>query len=133
VELVRGRAEARTAGGDIILASVAGPVQAETAGGLVRVGIVSPEIKGGVAIRNDGGDVSLTLPADLRANVELIVAGTTLLNNERMVRSDFPELAVTRRQDGVYASGTLNGGGPRVVVRTTSGVIRLRKGAPAGN
>jgi DUF4097 and DUF4098 domain-containing protein YvlB len=131
VERVRGGAEARTAGGDIVLTSVAGPVQAETAGGLVRVGIVSPEIKGGVAIRNEGGDVSLTLPANLRANVELIVAGEALPNGERMVRSDFPELAVTRRQDGVYATGTLNGGGPRIVVRTTSGVIRLRKGAPA--
>lgn len=131
-EQVRGGVDARTAGGDIVLASVAGPVQAETAGGLVRVGIVSSDIKGGIAIRNQGGDVSLTLPSDLRANIELIVAGA-LLADERMVRSDFPELAVTRRQDGVYASGMLNGGGPKVVVRTTSGVIRLRKGAPAAN
>jgi len=29
------------------------------------------------------------------------------------------------------ATGTLNGGGPRVVVSTRSGSIRLRKGPPA--
>jgi DUF4097 and DUF4098 domain-containing protein YvlB len=131
-EKVAGAVDARTGGGDIVLSAVGGSLQAETAGGSVRVGIVSPTVKGGAAIRNAGGDVSLTLPSDFRGDVELIVVGSTDVH-ERPVRSDFPELAVTRRQDGVYASGSLNGGGPKVVVRTTSGVIRLRKGSPAGS
>jgi hypothetical protein len=96
----------------------------------VRIGLVSQIARGAVAIHNSGGDVSLTLPSDIRANVELIVAGSPL-GDERLVRSEFPELAVTRRQDGVYAVGALNGGGPKVLVRTSSGVIRLKKGAPA--
>ena len=127
---VDGAVTARTAGGDIVLAAVGGSVQAVTAGGLIRIGVAVPLIRGGVAIRNDGGDVSLTLPADFRANLELVVTGRP--GDERLVRSDFPELAVTRRIDGVSASGTLNGGGPKVVVRTSSGAIRLRKGPPAG-
>lgn len=129
---IDGAVDARTAGGDIVLAAVNGEsIQAVTAGGLIRIGVVAPLIRGGVAIRNGGGDVSLTLPADFRANLELVVTGS-YPGDERPVRSDFPELAVTRRPDGVYASGVLNGGGPRVVVHTTSGVIRLRKGRPAG-
>lgn len=130
-EKVVGAVDARTGGGDIVLLAVGGRLQAQTAGGSVRLAIVSPTVKGGVAIRNAGGDVSLTLPSDFRGDVELIVVGSPEVH-ERLVRSDFPELSVTRRHDGVYASGTLNGGGPKVVVRTTSGVIRLRKGPPAG-
>ena len=130
VEDVGGSAQAETAGGDIVLAAVTGSVQAQTGGGDVRVGIVSRAIKGGVAIRNSGGDVTLTLPADFRGDLELIVIGSPGFNEE-LIRSDFPEVTLTRRPDSQRASGALNGGGPKVSVRTTSGAIRLRKGPVA--
>jgi len=130
VEDVGGAASAETAGGDIVLAAVAGSVQAETGGGDVRVGIVSRAIKGGIAIRNSGGDVTLTLPSDFKGDVELIVIGSPGFN-EDLIRSDFAEVSLTRRPDSQKAVGALNGGGPKVVVRTTSGAIRLRKGPAA--
>jgi DUF4097 and DUF4098 domain-containing protein YvlB len=130
VEDVGGAALAETAGGDIVLAAVSGSVQAETGGGDVRVGIVSRAIKGGIAIRNSGGDVTLTLPSDFKGDVELIVIGSPGFN-EDLIRSDFAEVSLTRRPDSQKAVGALNGGGPKVVVRTTSGAIRLRKGPTA--
>jgi Putative adhesin len=131
VERVGGSAGARTGGGDIILPSVRGGIEAQTGGGDVRVGIFSREVKGGVTIRNSGGDVTLTLPADFRGEVDLEVHDSD--PDETLIRSEFPEIAVTRQHGSQRAAGALNGGGPKVLVRTQSGSIRLRKGPPAGN
>lgn len=132
VERVGGSAGARTGGGDIVLPSVRGGLEAQTGGGDVRVGILSREVKGGVSIRDSGGDVTLTLPADFRGEVELEVRDSDP-SEETLIRSDFSEIAVTRQHGSQRAAGTLNGGGPKVLVRTQSGSIRLLKGPAAGN
>jgi Toastrack DUF4097 len=131
VERVGASAGARTGGGDIILPSVKGGLEAQTGGGDVRVAIVTREVKGGVSIRDSGGDVTLTLPSDFRGEVSLEVRDGDA--QETLIRSDFPEVALTRQHDSQRASGVLNGGGPKVVVQTHSGSIRLRKGPPAGS
>jgi len=131
VERVGASASARTGGGDIVLPSVNGGVEAQTQGGDVRVGIVARDVKGGVSIRDAGGDVTLTLPSDFRGDVSLEVRDGD--PQESLIRSDFSEIAVTRQRDTQRASGVLNGGGPKVVVQTRSGTIRLRKGPPAGS
>lgn len=131
VDRVGASAGARTGGGDIVLPSVRGGLEAQTGGGDVRVAIVTREVKGGVSIRDSGGDVTLTLPSDFRGEVSLEVRDADA--QETLIRSDFPEIAVTRQHDTQRASGVLNGGGPKVVVQTHSGSIRLRKGPPAGN
>jgi hypothetical protein len=130
-EAVGGSATARTGGGDITLPSVKGAVEATTSGGDVTVAVVSREIKSGVSIRDSGGDVTLTLPADLRGEVDLQVHGID--GDDTLIHSDFPEVSVTRQRNWQRASGVLNGGGPRIVVLTHSGSIRLRKGPPSGN
>jgi DUF4097 and DUF4098 domain-containing protein YvlB len=131
VERVGGSAGARTGGGDIVLPSVRGGLEAQTGGGDVRVGILSREVKGGVSIRDSGGDVTLTLPSDFRGEVELEVRDAD--PSETLIRTDFGEVAVTRQHGTQRAVGTLNGGGPKVVVRTQSGTIRLLKGPAAAN
>lgn len=129
VGAIAGFADAKTGAGDIVLTSVKGRLLAETGGGDVRVAVGSREVKGGVTIRNSGGDVSLTLPADFRGQVELEVRDAG--SDEIMIRSDFPEVAVTRHRAMQSAAGMLNGGGTRVTVSTRSGSIRLLKGPPA--
>ncbi|HLN59266.1 MAG TPA: DUF4097 family beta strand repeat-containing protein [Thermoanaerobaculia bacterium] len=131
VERVGGSAGARTGGGDIILPSVRGGIEAHTGGGDVRVALVAREVKGGVSIRDSGGDVTLTLPSDFRGEVSLEVREGD--QQESLIRSEFSEIAVSRQRDSQRASGILNGGGPRVLVQTQSGTIRLRKGPPAGS
>ncbi|MCA1582462.1 MAG: DUF4097 family beta strand repeat-containing protein, partial [Acidobacteria bacterium] len=58
IDRVAGSADVKTGGGDVVLPSVAGGVHVETGGGEVRVGLVSREARGGVTIRNAGGDVT---------------------------------------------------------------------------
>jgi DUF4097 and DUF4098 domain-containing protein YvlB len=128
---VAGSAEAKTAGGDIVLQAVEGSVRAETGGGEVRVTILTREPRGGISIRNAGGDVTLIVPANFKGDLDLTALDADL--DETAIRSDFPEIAVTRRSGSQQGSGSLNGGGPKVTVRTSSGSIRIRKGPSAGS
>jgi DUF4097 and DUF4098 domain-containing protein YvlB len=132
IDRLTGSVEARTAGGDIVLPAVRGGVQADTGGGDVQITLVSREAGAGIWIRNSGGDVTLTLPADFRGEVDLSVSGCAGFD-ETLIHSDFPEVSLTRRSGSQHASGRLNGGGSKVVVRTTSGEIHLRKGPPASS
>lgn len=125
IERVGASLDARTAGGDIRVPQVGGAVRASSAGGEIRIGVTARDARGGISIRNDGGDVSLVVPADLKAEVELIVTGAD--DDEIAIRSDFPELVISRKAGVQRATATLNGGGEKVVVRTTSGTIRFRK------
>ena len=127
IERVGGSLDAKTAGGDVIAPSVGGGVRASTAGGDVRIGVASRDIRGGVTVHDGGGDVILTLPADCRAEVDLEVTGTDDEDDESSIRADFPGLSVTRRPGTQHMTGTINGGGEKIVVRTSSGTIRLRK------
>ncbi|HXM75856.1 MAG TPA: DUF4097 family beta strand repeat-containing protein, partial [Thermoanaerobaculia bacterium] len=131
IDRIGGSADARTAGGDIVLPAVAGGVRIETAGGEVRVGLISREARGGVTIRNSGGDVTLTLPSNFRGEIDLNASDTDL--EETAIRTDFPEISVTRRSGSQQGTGTLNGGGPRVTIKTSSGSIRIRKGPAAAS
>jgi hypothetical protein len=127
LESAGGPARVRTAGGDIVLRSMkTGGVDAETGGGDVRVTLMR-DARGGISIRNAGGDVTLTVPPDFRADIELEVQDAD--SEENLIRSDFPEIAVSRQRVSQRGAGTLNGGGPKVLIRTHSGTIRLRKTA----
>ena len=129
VERVEGGARVRTAGGDIVLPWVGATLNVETSGGEVKAAVFARDPRGGISIANAGGDVTLTLPADFRGDFDLSVSGVPD-EDERMIHSDFPEVAVTRRSGSQRATGQTNGGGVRVAIHTNSGEIRLRK-APA--
>lgn len=127
IQRVGGNLEAKTSGGDIIVPAVGGSVRAVTAGGDVRIGVLSRDVRGGVTIHNSGGDVWLSLPPDCRAELELVVNGA---DDESAIRSEFPELAISKRPGSQRATAVLNGGGEKVVVRTSSGTIRVKKTVP---
>jgi DUF4097 and DUF4098 domain-containing protein YvlB len=129
IERVGGTAEIRTGGGDIVLAAVLGGLKAVTSGGEIRAALATRDSKGGVSIESAGGDVTLTLPSDFRGDIDLEVRGAD--SEGRAIHSDFPEISVAHRAGTERATGVLNGGGSRVVVRTSSGTIRLRRGAAA--
>jgi len=126
---VEGWLRARTAGGDIVVPIAGGAVDAETAGGDVRIALVSRQLRNGVSIVSGGGDVTLTLPGDFRGDADLTV--TEADPSEPAIRSDFPEISISRRDGTARATGALNGGGEKIRVQTSSGTIRLRRGPPA--
>jgi len=129
LDSIAGNLDAKTAGGDVVAPRVGGSVRVATAGGDIRIGMTSRDLKGGVTIHNSGGDVSLWLPSDCKADVEMIVNGAD--DEESAIRSDFGSLTVSKRPGYQRATLSLNGGGERVVIRTSSGTIRLKKGTPS--
>ncbi len=143
---IGGPAEIETGGGSIRLASAKGPVKAETGGGSIELlGVPSARAEtgaGGIEAkfiaaggeRNDSvletsaGDITVYVAA----NVNLSIRASIEVANGHRIESDFSEIRVTT-EGGDYgpktvtAEGDLNGGGPVLKVRTTTGDITFRR------
>jgi DUF4097 and DUF4098 domain-containing protein YvlB len=123
-----GAVTARTGGGDVVLKKVHGPVTARTSGGSITCEITSAGGAGG-ELTTSGGDVTVTLPANVRADVEIHVTGGEI--DTDAIASQFPEISVARRSGHLLGEGRLNGGGAKLVIRSTSGVVTVKKGPAA--
>jgi DUF4097 and DUF4098 domain-containing protein YvlB len=128
VRAAGGSVTARTGGGDITLRKVHGPVVARTSGGTINCEISSAAAPGGELVTS-GGDVTITLPSNYRADIDVRVSGGEM--EADAVSSQFPDVVVTRRPGSVSAEGKLNGGGPKLIIRSTSGSVSVRKGPAA--
>jgi len=122
---------AKTGGGDLRLHQVHGSVRASAGGGDVHCEIVGRDTPEGVTISSGSGDVTLVLPANFHASVDVQVNGVD--DESDAIVSEFPEIAISRRPSSMQqtAKGALNGGGPRVAIRISSGTVRLKKGPAA--
>jgi DUF4097 and DUF4098 domain-containing protein YvlB len=123
-----GSIAARTGGGDITLKKVRGPVVARTSGGTISCEITSAAAAGG-ELATSGGDVTITLPANYRADVDVRVSGVD--PDTDAVISQFPEITVSHRPGSISGEGKLNGGGPKLTIRSNSGTVTIRKGPAA--
>src|SRR5271165_1119279 len=143
---IGGSAEMETGGGSIRLGSAKGPVRAETGGGSIELnGVPSARAETGaggivakfVAANGEHNDSELETSAGditvyLAPNVNLSVRASIEVANGHNIRSDFPDIRVTT-EGGDYgpktvtAEGSLNGGGPVLKVRTTTGDICFRR------
>lgn len=142
-----GQIKAETGGGTIDLSEIEGPATIETGGGGIRVA----GIRKGLRAETGSGPIIATLTrgsnfidSRLETSVGDIVVyvpdglGVTVRAAVEVargdgIRSDFPELKITRSGSigprEVYAEGNLNGGGPMLHVHTATGNIQfLRKG-----
>jgi hypothetical protein len=138
---IAGPAEIETGGGSIRLTSATGAVRAETGGGSITLngvtaakaetgagGIVAKFVSGGErtdsVLETSAGDITVYLAPTLNITIQ---ASIELANGHR-IRSDFSEIRVTT-EGGQWGPGTataegnLNGGGPTLKVRTTTGDI----------
>ncbi len=119
----RGDVTARTGGGDITLRKVRGSVKAQTSGGDILCEIGA--LEGGVDLSTTGGDVTLILPSDVKADVTIHATGGDPGGD--YIVSEFPGVTISRRGGMQFGEGKLNGGGPKVVIRASSGTVTLRK------
>jgi DUF4097 and DUF4098 domain-containing protein YvlB len=143
---IGGPAEMETGGGSIRLTSAKGNVRAETGGGSIELnGVPSARAAtgaGGIVakfvptsgerhdseLETSAGDITVYLAP----NVNISVRASIEVANGHNIRSDFPEIKVTT-EGGDYgpktvtAEGSLNGGGPTLKVRTTTGDICFRR------
>jgi hypothetical protein len=109
---VNGRVDAQSQGGPVAASSVNGSVEAE----MRQIGNSTR-----LQYSSVNGSVRVTLPADLKADIELSTVNGS-------VRSDFP-ISVTGSLEPRHMRGTIGGGGVPLRVDTVNGSIELRKGS----
>jgi DUF4097 and DUF4098 domain-containing protein YvlB len=143
---IGGPAEIETGGGSIHLASAKGHVEAHTGGGGIELfgvpsaraetgagGIVVKLVKTGAepaksALETSAGDITVYIASDVAISVRASVD----LGSGHRISSDFPDIHVSSEGDKwgprtLSAEGKLNGGGPVLKVRTTTGDICFRR------
>lgn len=147
-----GMVEAETAGGSITVDGSKGPVEVETAGGSIEIleahGYIEAETAGGdidaemvvsnkntdthVTLETAGGDITLFLPADLKATFDVRLEITRRAWRDYKIYSDFP-ISIDDDDGGwrggrvLIGKGDINGGGDKIRLETTNGDIRIKK------
>ncbi len=132
VRNVNGNVEAKTSGGGILAETIRGDVDANTSGGTVRLLHIDGKISGhtsgggvqcslvglnrGISATTSGGSIELTLPRSTSGSIEATTSGG-------QIRSELP-IAKTKQEDA-HIEGSINGGGQRIVARTSGGSISL--------
>jgi DUF4097 and DUF4098 domain-containing protein YvlB len=121
-------------GGDIKVDAVDGEVEATTMGGDIRV--TATGSGGPVTLTSMSGDVTLSVPPGLGMELDLEIAYTR--NSTQAYRIDAPgDLTSTVSPDWdhdhgsprkyIRSSGSVNGGGNAVKIRTVNGDITVRE------
>ncbi len=143
---IDGAANIQTGGGTIHLASAKGHVEARTGGGGIELyGVPSARVEtgaGGIVVKfvktnappsdsrleTSAGDITVYIAPD----VALSVRASVDLGNGHHITSDFADIHVAAEGDQwgprmLNAEGKLNGGGPVLKVRTTTGDIWFKR------
>jgi hypothetical protein len=135
VEGVEGEIEVKSNGGPVTLTDVAGAVVATSHGGSVTARLSRVSADKAMSFTSFGGNVDVTLPASVKANVKLrSLQGDVFTDFDLQVKSSSSGTR-TSSKDGAFRfeandaiNGTINGGGPEIELRTFSGRVLLRKG-----
>jgi hypothetical protein len=143
---IGGPAEIQTGGGSIRLTSAKGRVGANSGAGSIELdGVPSARVEtgaGGITVklinsgaeRNDSmletstGDITVYIAPDVAISVRASVE----LGNGHHINSDFADIHIANEGDQwgpktLTAEGKLNGGGPVLKVRTTTGDISFKR------
>lgn len=113
---VDGNVDVETSGGNIHIDRAGGEVRAETSGGNISANITR-QPAGDCRLSTSAGTISVTLAAGIGVDID---ASTSIGG----VSSDFDvDGRVTRNS----ISGSINGGGPELHLRTSAGRIRIRE------
>ncbi len=121
---------AETAGGSIRLINVAGAVRAASAaGGIHAVFLAGRPLKDSF-LETNVGRIVVIIPTTAVLTVE---ADVDFARRRNQIQSEFEAIRVLKQQGflagGIAARGELNGGGPVLRIRNTSGTIQIRRAA----
>lgn len=130
-----GPVEAKTSGGSITLARTGGDVVARTSGG----GITIEDALGKVDAHTSGGTIRATMSRQPNADSSLKTSGGSVIvslapsiavdldaqSSGGGVSADIP-ITVQGTQDDDSVRGRINGGGPKLTLRSSGGGIRVK-------
>ncbi|HEY9002745.1 MAG TPA: DUF4097 family beta strand repeat-containing protein [Mucilaginibacter sp.] len=131
---LNGDLEVSNVNGGIKLTNIAGSVVANTINGSVVVTFKSIDPKAAMAYSTLNGNVDVTFPASLKANVKLKSDRgdvftdfdvATDMHKPEVSKSDGKGMYSLKIEDWVY--GKINGGGPQLLMKTTYGNLYIRK------
>ncbi|HEY3662964.1 MAG TPA: DUF4097 family beta strand repeat-containing protein [Chthoniobacterales bacterium] len=129
----RGKLDVDTSGGNVTVLNRVGDTKVESSGGKLRLGNIS----GKLHAETSGGSVSAILPSPVAGDVRLETSGGSITvltprnaaltidaeTSAGRVRSDLPISKSSSDSDSL--KGTLNGGGTRLVLRSSAGSIDI--------
>lgn len=131
------RAKLHTSGGDIRVIRAGGPTSVSTSGGDIELQSVEELIEA----HTSGGDIVATITGPIKQDTELSTSGGEVVVNVKKSLSflldastsggdvDATGLTLTIEKGGVgkhRLSGAVNGGGPRLKLRSSGGDIKVR-------
>jgi hypothetical protein len=131
---INGELEVSNVNGSIKITNVSGSVVANTVNGPVVVSFKSIDPKAAMAFSTLNGNVDVTFPAGVKANVKLksdrgdIYTDFDVVTDQHkptVTHSDNKGMYSLKIEDWVY--GKIDGGGPEVMMKTTFGSIYIRK------
>ncbi len=129
----RGKLDVDTSGGNVTVLNRVGDTKVDSSGGKLRLGNISGKLNA----ETSGGSVSAILPSPVAGDVRLETSGGSITvltppnaaltidaeTSAGRVRSDLP---ISRRSgDSDSLKGTLNGGGTKLVLRSSAGSIDI--------
>jgi len=136
VENVNGEIEVDNHNGALKLSGISGAVVANTFNGDVTVNFTKVEPDKPMSFTTWNGDVDVTFPADIKANVKMKSERGDIYTDFEIKITATPSSPVedSRKEGGKYRisfgeyiSGTINGGGPQFLFNTFNGDIFIRK------
>jgi hypothetical protein len=137
VEQLNGEIDAEDVNGSITLKDISGSVVANSVNGAVTVSLDRIDAAKPMSFSTLNGDIDVTLPDSLRANVRLKTDHGDIFSDFEVkleAQVHVSEGASGRQKDGTYhlrfdrtLRGTINGGGPEFQFTTFNGQIYLRK------
>jgi hypothetical protein len=111
-----GKAMIRANGGSIAITEATDAIDAKAAGGSVAA-YISKQPRSDSKLIAEAGNVELRLPESIAVNIDAVCSAGRLSS----------EFSLNGHQEEDRLKGTINGGGPLVMVRASAGNIHLRK------
>ena len=111
---IKGDVEAHTSGGSITSEDIEGNINAHTSGGSIRV-TMTKQITEDASLTTSGGSIVANLNDDIKIDIDASTSGGR-------VRSEFDVDGRVKKQS---IRGEINGGGPRLKLRTSGGSVRI--------
>lgn len=120
IDIIRAAADvyAHTSGGGITIEEASGAIDASTSGGSIRARLAQ-QPRGESKFSTSGGGITVSLAPSIGIDLDAHSSGGD-------VETDIPMTVLGKQTEGTL-NGKINGGGPRLTLRTSGGDIRVRK------